>query len=232
MIEPSEVWVEDYETKMLSLISNGTLKYIDKVTPISSFGYNHRFIGPTTYLEVGTDYKSFWTRTAPITKLLGEAINWGEKEIINDEFFTKIESMIGLAEATKMKVPVNNTNTIWDETNGKWTFVADNPKKTIQYKDEFGKWHDVKDLNGDSMYVDQWAEAKQRGSQHYKTGKVEPIDLYRSAKPHESYNAFDIKALTDVIKYAFRLLTRGYMASDVDKIIHYMELYRADMEGR
>jgi hypothetical protein len=84
----------------------------------------------------------------------------------------------------------------------------------------------------DNIYVDRWEECKQKGSQHYKTENVEPIDLYRSAKPHESYNAFDIKALTDVIKYAFRLLTRGYLAADVDKIIHYMELYRADMEGR
>jgi hypothetical protein len=89
--------------------------------------------------------------------------------------------------------------------------------------------------NMDAFYANkQWDELKGKGSSHYKvdSGGVEPIDLFRSAKPHESYNAFDTKALTDVIKYAFRLLTRGYLASDVEKILHYMELYRADMEGR
>lgn len=80
--------------------------------------------------------------------------------------------------------------------------------------------------------MESWDELKEKGSSHYRTGGVQCIDLYRSATPHPEYNAFDIKALTDVIKYAFRLLTRGYLAGDVDKIIHYMELYRADMEGR
>ncbi len=74
-----------------------------------------------------------------------------------------------------------------------------------------------------------WEELKHQGSGHYKTGGVEPIDLYRSAKPHPSYNSFDIKALTDTIKYAFRLLTRGYLESDVKKIYHYLALYEADM---
>lgn len=73
-----------------------------------------------------------------------------------------------------------------------------------------------------------WEELKQRGSQHYKTGAVEPIDLYRSAKPHPEYNAFDIKALTDTIKYSYRLLVRGYSASDVEKIKHYIELFDCD----
>ena len=77
-----------------------------------------------------------------------------------------------------------------------------------------------------------WNDLKKIGSQHYKTGAVEPIDLYRSAKPHADYNAFDIKALTDCIKYAFRLLTRGYLKADADKIIHYMMLFIADREGK
>lgn len=70
-----------------------------------------------------------------------------------------------------------------------------------------------------------WEELKKVGSNHYKTGEVEPIDLYRSAIPHKSYNAFDIKALTDIIKYAFRLLVRGYKKDDVNKISHYLSLY-------
>jgi len=74
-----------------------------------------------------------------------------------------------------------------------------------------------------------WEELKHQGSSHYKTGDTEPIDLYRAAIPHPSYNAFDIKALTDTIKYAFRLLTRGYLQEDINKIKHYMALYEADM---
>jgi hypothetical protein len=83
---------------------------------------------------------------------------------------------------------------------------------------------------GKTVKVSEWDELKSQGSAHYKTGGVEPIDLYRSATPHPSYNAFDIKALTDVIKYAFRLLTRGYLKADVDKIKHYISLYDADKE--
>ena len=78
--------------------------------------------------------------------------------------------------------------------------------------------------------MDCWTELKQQGSPHYKTGKIEPIDLYRSAKPWIEYNAFHIKALTDVIKYAYRLLVRGYVKSDVEKIQHYVALYIADCE--
>lgn len=77
-----------------------------------------------------------------------------------------------------------------------------------------------------------WDALKHRGSQHYKTGGVEPIDLYKSAKPHPQYNAFDVKALTDIIKYAYRLLTRGYLASDVEKIRHYIDLFDCDKEKR
>jgi len=75
-----------------------------------------------------------------------------------------------------------------------------------------------------------WDKLKLMGSAHYKTGKVEPIDLYRAARPHHVYNAFDVKALTDIIKYAFRLLTRGYLQADVDKIRHYLALFEADMQ--
>jgi hypothetical protein len=78
-----------------------------------------------------------------------------------------------------------------------------------------------------------WNELKQFGSRHYKAeGSVEPIDLYRAAIPHSSYNAFDVKALTDAIKYAYRLLVRGYSESDADKIIHYISLLKADFKER
>ena len=78
--------------------------------------------------------------------------------------------------------------------------------------------------------MQSWNDLKKLGSAHYKSGgKVEPIDLYASAHPHPSYNIFGVKALTDVIKYAFRLLVRGWEPKDADKIIHYMNLLIADM---
>lgn len=76
--------------------------------------------------------------------------------------------------------------------------------------------------------IKTWDELKQAGSNHYKTGATEPIDLFRSARPCPQYNALDIKALTDIIKYAFRLLTRGYKKADTEKISHYLALYCVD----
>jgi len=73
-----------------------------------------------------------------------------------------------------------------------------------------------------------WDELKNQGSQHYKTGEVEPIDLFRSAKPHGSLSAFGVKALTDTIKYAYRMVTKGVNESDCDKIIHYISLLKAE----
>ena len=73
-----------------------------------------------------------------------------------------------------------------------------------------------------------WDELKQQGSPHYKSGTVEPIDLYRAAKPHESLSAFGVKALTDIIKYSFRMLTKGVNVSDCTKIIHYTSLAKAE----
>lgn len=78
-----------------------------------------------------------------------------------------------------------------------------------------------------------WDKLKQNGSAHYRSGgNVQPIDLYRSITPHSSYNAFDVKALTDAIKYASRLLVRGYNESDADKILHYISLLKADFKER
>jgi hypothetical protein len=75
-----------------------------------------------------------------------------------------------------------------------------------------------------------WDELKQEGSDHYKTGGVEPIDLYRAITPHPSHSAFAVKALADCIKYAARQLTRGYSPADTDKMIHYLRLLRAERE--
>jgi hypothetical protein len=50
------------------------------------------------------------------------------------------------------------------------------------------------------------------GSDHYKTGSVEPIDLYKSGGMFQDY------ALTSIIKYAFRN-RKELNRTDYDKII-------------
>lgn len=67
------------------------------------------------------------------------------------------------------------------------------------------------------------SELKKQGSAHYKTGGVEPIDLY------ESVGVLPIFALCNIIKYAFRNLTaitRGGEANpqDVKKMQHYLDM--------
>jgi len=66
-----------------------------------------------------------------------------------------------------------------------------------------------------------WEEIKKSGSEHYKTGAIEPIDLLRDLKPHENLTALEVKALTDNIKYSFRMLQKGLNPSDLGKIQHY-----------
>ena len=79
-----------------------------------------------------------------------------------------------------------------------------------------------------SVYTEDmlWEKAKENGSDHYKTGSVEPIDLYRAAA------AFIPFALSSIIKYAFRLLTRWRTGEpmnpkDLDKIIDYAQKIKA-----
>ncbi|HNQ19734.1 MAG TPA: DUF3310 domain-containing protein [Bacteroidales bacterium] len=50
------------------------------------------------------------------------------------------------------------------------------------------------------------------GSDHYKTGSIEPIDLYKSGGMFQDY------ALTSIIKYAFRN-RKELNRTDYDKII-------------
>jgi hypothetical protein len=65
-----------------------------------------------------------------------------------------------------------------------------------------------------------WDELKQRGSNHYKNGGVEPIDLYRSIGALRAF------ALCSIIKYAARNI--NYINDkDMDKIIHYAEMLKA-----
>jgi hypothetical protein len=68
-----------------------------------------------------------------------------------------------------------------------------------------------------------WDELKQQGSMHYRTGGVQPIDLYRDLGIFRDF------ALASIIKYASRNIACGPDApqakeSDMRKIIHYAEL--------
>ena len=66
-----------------------------------------------------------------------------------------------------------------------------------------------------------WEEIKQGGSGHYKTGSVEPIDLYKSLGILPDF------AIASIIKYAARQKQRGLNESDLSKIIHYAEMLKA-----
>jgi hypothetical protein len=77
-----------------------------------------------------------------------------------------------------------------------------------------------------------WDKIKQSGSEHYKTGTVEPIDLFRDLKPHESLTALEVKALTDCIKYAYRMLRKGTNTGDLGKIKHYTTMCEWRLEGQ
>jgi len=72
-----------------------------------------------------------------------------------------------------------------------------------------------------------WEELKKKGSDHYKTGNVEPIDLYKSAGMFRHF------ALGNIIKYAFRNadLDAPLFIEDLEKIKHYADLLIAEHEG-
>jgi len=73
------------------------------------------------------------------------------------------------------------------------------------------------------MNKTKWKELKKKGSTHYKTLDVEPIDFY------VSLGIFKQFAEANIIKYAARYVTKSE-PKDMDKIIHYAELLKAYME--
>jgi hypothetical protein len=73
------------------------------------------------------------------------------------------------------------------------------------------------------MAKSKWDELKQRGSTHYKSSGVEPIDLYRSL------GLFNDFALASIIKYAARQKQKGLNESDCQKIKHYCDLLIATL---
>ena len=64
-----------------------------------------------------------------------------------------------------------------------------------------------------------WESLKRSGADHYKTGLIEPIDLYRSGGILKHF------AVGNIIKYAYRQ-REAISVSDLDKIIHYAEMLK------
>ena len=81
----------------------------------------------------------------------------------------------------------------------------------IQFTNEAGQFP--------SELVSTWDELKKSGSNHYKTGGVEPIDLYRSGGMFRDF------ALCSIIKYAFRNRNpeEPIFEKDMLKIIDYAQ---------
>jgi hypothetical protein len=76
--------------------------------------------------------------------------------------------------------------------------------------------------------IKTWEDIKGKGSEHYKNGGVEPIDLYRAL------DALLPFGLCSIIKYAVRNMGGNrpseLFIKDMDKIIHYAEFLKADYE--
>jgi hypothetical protein len=72
----------------------------------------------------------------------------------------------------------------------------------------------------------EWTKLKRQGSNHYKTGRTEPIDLYLAGDMFQDF------ALCSIIKYAFRSRQDQYLDvakfnSNMDKIIDYAKKLKA-----
>lgn len=64
-----------------------------------------------------------------------------------------------------------------------------------------------------------WEIIKRSGSEHYKTGLTEPIDLLHSGGILKHF------AVGNIIKYAYRQ-REAISISDCNKIIHYAEMLK------
>jgi hypothetical protein len=79
--------------------------------------------------------------------------------------------------------------------------------------------------------IESWDALKQQGSSHYKTGGVEPIDLYLAGGMMQDVGCGAI------IKYAFRNRREanpdpGKFQQDMDKIIDYAQKLKAAHNGK
>jgi hypothetical protein len=66
-----------------------------------------------------------------------------------------------------------------------------------------------------------WNSLKRKGNQHYKKGKVEPVDLMKDGGILQDF------ARGSIIKYAYR-----NRPGDIDKIIHYGEMLKVINETK
>jgi len=64
----------------------------------------------------------------------------------------------------------------------------------------------------------QTENVKQEGSEHYKTGGTEPIDLYAAGGFLQGF------AIGSIIKYAFRNRSGAMNVKDLNKIKHYCDI--------
>ena len=75
-----------------------------------------------------------------------------------------------------------------------------------------------------------WMQLKEKGSLHYKSGKIEPIDLYKDGGILRDF------AIGNIIKYAFRNrvdIGKDINISDIEKIKHYADMLIASAnEGK
>jgi hypothetical protein len=78
----------------------------------------------------------------------------------------------------------------------------------------------------DIQTLKNWEQLKKEGSDHYKTGTCEPIDLYRAK------GIFKPFALASIIKYATRNTDKELNIKDMNKIIHYAMLLIADHQEK
>ncbi len=67
-----------------------------------------------------------------------------------------------------------------------------------------------------------WEKVKQEGETHYKTGTIEPIDLYKSLGILKPF------CLASIIKYASRNVNSEAISDrDMNKLIHYAQILKA-----
>lgn len=80
--------------------------------------------------------------------------------------------------------------------------------------------------NEDIQIVSDWEELKAQGSDHYKTGGVEPIDLYRNLGLFRGW------AICEICQHALRNRIEGRESfqSDMDKIIDYAQKLKATVQ--
>lgn len=76
-----------------------------------------------------------------------------------------------------------------------------------------------------------WERLKTQGSEHYKTGGVEPVDLYVAGK------MFRDISLGAIIKYAFRCREEAkrpisLVIQDMDKVIDYAQKLKSILGGK